>query len=120
LAAQARSVLGTIRVVIAGNVSINDDTREKVYLRLPAMTQEWESMAVLPEQAFLNLSRLMRLVKEHNFDMARAGGAFGADNFRQLILGRVQKIEIKAKAVANQIDMLRDEGRVGVRPQEPK
>lgn len=76
-------------------------------------------MAVLPEQAFLNLSRLMRLVEDHNFDMARAGGAFGADNFRQVILDRVQKIEISAKAVASQIDMLRVEGRVGVRPQDP-
>ncbi len=119
LAARARSAQGTIRVVIAGNVIINDDTREKVYLRLPAMTQDWESMAVLPEQAFLNLSRLMRLVEDHNFDMARAGGAFGADNFRQVILDRVQKIEINAKAVASQIDLLRAEGRAGVRPQEP-
>lgn len=119
LAARARSAQGTIRVVIAGNVIINDDTRDKVHLRLPAMTQEWESMAVLPEQAFLNLSRLMRMVEDHNFDMARAGGAFGADNFRQVILDRVQKIEISAKAVASQIDMLRAEGRVGVRLQEP-
>lgn len=119
LAARARSAQGTIRVVVAGNVVINDDTREKVHLRLPAITQEWESMAVLPEQAFLNLSRLMRLVEDHNFDMARAGGAFGADYFRQVILDRVQKIEITAKSVASQIDMLRAEGRVGVRPQEP-
>lgn len=119
LAARARSAQGTIRAVIAGNVVINDDIRGKVHLRLPAMTQEWEAMAVLPEQAFLNLSRLMRLVEDHNFDMARAGGAFGADNFRQLILNRVQKIEITAKGLASQIDMLRTEGRVGVRPQEP-
>lgn len=119
LAARARSALGTIRAVIAQNAIINDDTRERVFLRLPAMTQDWESMALLPEQVFLNLSRLMRLVEDHNYDMERAGGAFGADNFRQVILDRVQRIEITAKAVASQIDMLRAEGRVGVRPQGP-
>lgn len=119
LAARARSAEGTIRVVIAANAVINDDTREKVYLRLPEMTQDWESMAALPEQTFLNLSRLMRLVEDHNFDMARAGGAFGADNFQRTILDRAKKIEITAKAVASQVDMLRAEGRAGVRPQEP-
>ena len=119
LAARARSAQGTIRAAIAQNAIINDDTREKVVLRLPVMTQDWESMAVLPEQVFLNLSRLMRLVEDHNFDMGRAGGAFGADNFRQVILERVHRIEITAKAVASQIDMLRVEGRGGVRPQEP-
>ena len=119
LAARARSARGTIRAVIASNAMIDDNIREGVLLRFPAMAQDWESMSVLPEKAFLNVSRLMRRAEDHNFDMARAGGAFGADNFRQSILARLEKIEDTAKGIGGQIDLLRAEGRTGVSPQEP-
>lgn len=119
LAARARSAQGTIRVTIAANANITDSIRAKVMLRLPEIVTDWESMSLLPEQSFLNLSRLIRLVEDHNFDMERAGGAFGADNFREHILRRVEQIQVSAKSVGANIDLIRAEGRAGVRSQQP-
>jgi hypothetical protein len=42
-------------------------------------------------------------INDHNFDMARAGPTFGADNFREIILGRVNSIQTHALQLSNKI-----------------
>lgn len=106
IAARARQAEGTIRAVIAANANVNDNTREKTYLKLHPMIDQWEFMSLLPKDMFRNIMRLRRTVDDHNFDMERAGGAFGAENFRQSILTRIRSIQGHATTLAAQIAVL--------------
>jgi hypothetical protein len=53
---------------------------------------------------FRQISEFYRLVDDHNFDMDRAGGAFGDQNFRQSIRNRLQSIRGLATTLAAQTD----------------
>jgi hypothetical protein len=63
-------------------------------------------MSLLPIEMQRNVLTLRRKVSDHNFDMDRAGGAFGADNFRRAILEQVKSIQIFAARLGGQIGAL--------------
>jgi len=101
LRARAQQAEGTIRVTIAANANVNDDTRDKTILRIHPIADNWEFMSLLSSEIFNAFSEFRRVVDDHNFDMMRAGGAFGADNFRQSILQRIQLIQAQSAQVSN-------------------
>lgn len=83
---------GTVTVHKASNASITDDTRRKMILRIPRPTRDWEFMSLIPEAVARECIRLNGMIKDHNFDMERAGGAFGDDNFGRSITTRLEMI----------------------------
>jgi hypothetical protein len=83
---------GTVTVHKASNVSITDDIRGKMMLRIPRPTRDWEFMSLIPEAVARECIRLNGMIKDHNFDMERAGGAFGDDNFGRSITTRLEAI----------------------------
>lgn len=99
---RARQAESTIDVTIATDSDVTDNTREKTILKLPAVIDNWELMAAIPVNLLQALSEFRKLVDDHNFDMNRAGGAFGADNFRRSIKQRVKLIAQQAAQLANQ------------------
>lgn len=106
LAARARQAEGTIKVVMASNTNVSDETRKRTRLALHPMVDDWESMSLLPIEIQRNVLKLRRKVSDHNFDMDRAGGAFGADNFRRAILEQVKSIQVFAARLGGQIGAL--------------
>jgi hypothetical protein len=83
---------GTVTVHKASNASVLDETRRKMMLHIPQPTRDWEFMTLIPEAVARECVRLNGLIKEHNFDMERAGGAFGDDNFGRSITNRLDAI----------------------------
>jgi hypothetical protein len=96
LAARARQAEGTIKVAIAANANVNDDTRKKTTLKLHSIVDDWEFMSLIPEALLEHTMRLRRQIDDHNFDMERAGGAFGSQEFRHSILTRINTIQAQA------------------------
>lgn len=103
LSNHARQAHGTIKVVISSNTKVNDDIRKRTTIVFPGLIDDWESMVLLPDVIYRRSLSLMREVFDHNFDMNRAGGAFGADNFREVILRRTQSIELNAFELSNDV-----------------
>lgn len=103
LSARARQAEGTIRVTIAANAEVSENTKRKTRLVLHPLIDDWESMSLLPDELLQRALTLRRKVFDHNFDMEQAGGAFGADNFRRAILAQVKSIEAFAMAVSGQM-----------------
>lgn len=89
---RARQGLGTIKVHVASNASVTDDTRQKMKLLMPDATRDWQFMCLVPEQVVKECVELNGLIQDHNFDIARAGGAFGADSFRDSLNRRLNRI----------------------------
>jgi hypothetical protein len=82
----------TITNVVAANAHVTDDTRAKCYLHRPTIVDEWEFMSLLAPGLFDRVVALYALVEAHNFDMDRAGGAFGTNAFQQLLHARIGQI----------------------------
>ena len=98
---RAKHVAGTIEVTVAANAVITDEIRSKVLLKLPKIIECWEDMSLLEEPLFSEILSLRRQIIDHNFDMERAGGSFGADNFQQSILRRLSRLENKSFELSN-------------------
>jgi hypothetical protein len=92
LAMRARQGIGTVKVHKSANASVTEDTRCKMTLTVPQSTQEWEFMSLLPETISRRCIQLNGMIEDHNFDMERAGGAFGDDNFGRSITSRLDTI----------------------------
>ncbi|HLZ73845.1 hypothetical protein [Phenylobacterium sp.] len=97
---RARQAEGTITVVIAANSTVNDAIRAKVALGIDAVADDVELMALLPGAVMPRWIAFRRVIDDHNFDMNRAGGAFGDENFRRSIRDRLVRIGTEAAALA--------------------
>lgn len=106
IATRARQAEGTITVVVASNTDVNDDTRRRTILEIHPIVDDRETMSVLPTELLQRLSKLRHQIADHNFDMMRAGGAFGADNFRTSILARIRQIEHDARELSGSFAVL--------------
>ena len=82
----------TVKVHKAAKASITDETRRKMMLRIPPPTRDWEFMSLTPEAIVRQCIQLNGMIEDHNFDMERAGGAFGDDNFGRSITARLETI----------------------------
>ncbi|MFH1157965.1 MAG: hypothetical protein V1721_03660 [Pseudomonadota bacterium] len=103
LASRALQAKGTIKVTIAANANVTDQTREKTILSLHPAIQEWEFMSLLPQDLFQEIMVLSRKVEDHNFDMKRAGGSFGDDNFQRIVQQHAQEIHDLAFKLSNKL-----------------
>jgi hypothetical protein len=89
---RASQAAATIRVYIAANKDVSDEAKERIYLSLPKIIEDWEVMSLLPVANLESVLDLSQTLNEHNFDIARTGGAFGDDNFRKNLLQRLDYI----------------------------
>ena len=60
-------------------------------------------MSTLPTVVLEDCLALSQKVNDHNFDIARAGGAFGADNFRESLRKRIQEIQKNVGTLAGAV-----------------
>jgi hypothetical protein len=101
IAKRARMGQATVRVHKASNASVTEETRQKMRLPVPAMTKDWEFMSLIPEDVARECTELNSLIEDHNFDVERAGGAFGDDNFGRSIIDRLSNISGLAERLAS-------------------
>ena len=97
----ARQAESTIQVTIASQVTINDSTRQKTTLPIPELLSDWEFMSLLPSELFDQVTRVTRAIQDHNFDMSRAGGLFGDNNFQRHVLAHASALIPMAHGLAN-------------------
>lgn len=99
LAYQAK---GTIRATIGARKDVSEAVRAKTTLPIPGMLDDWEFMSLLSPET-LQLTHEVRLAIEgHNFDIARAGGSFGSDDFQKHVLERAEKVHRLATKLSSQ------------------
>jgi len=111
LSNQALHADSTITTIKAANASINEDTKARTRLAMPTIVDDWESMSLLPAHLLQQLMRLRNDVADHNFDVDRAGGAFGADNFRLQMQTRLKHIEASSQRLAGHAQSVVTAGR---------
>ncbi len=99
----ARQVEGTIKVTIGANSNVTDSTREKTTIAEPPLLDDWESMSLLSDHMVSSVLNLRALLRRHNFDMARAGGSFGDNNFQKHVLKQAVNIYGSAQQVASEL-----------------
>jgi hypothetical protein len=116
IVSRARQVRGTIDVTTAANAQVNDDTKQKCYLPRPQMLEDWESMSSLSVGRFESIRQFFQIVDEHNFDIRRAAGAFGEENFRRSLRSRLDLIHKQAAnlqaSINDELQIVRQEERV--------
>ena len=103
LSRRAKQGQGTVKVNKAANADVTEATRQKMRLRIPAPTHDWEFMSLLPEDIARECLQLNGMIGDHNFDMERAGGAFGDDNFGRSITDRLERIRTKAAQLSSTV-----------------
>lgn len=103
LSRRAAQALGTINVHIAANASMNDSTRSRTILAAPPSIEDWELMSLFPAELIRELVSLRHAVEAHNFDMERAGGAFGDDNFQRHVKKQADSIRSQATSLAQRV-----------------
>lgn len=107
LRSRARHVAAIMRVTIAANAEITDANRGKLFLRMHPIIEDWEFMSALPTEFHKRLLILARMVEDHNYDMERAGGSFGDDNFRQHVQNHVVAVENMANTLIGEAELIR-------------
>ncbi len=100
---RTRLVDDTITVTVAANAAITDSTRAKCYLTRPRIIYDWTFMSLLPGPLFSRITQLYALVDDHNFDIDRAGGAFGDQNFQRSLHTRLETIRSQTMALRSDI-----------------
>lgn len=69
LCEHARQAEGTIKVTIAANSDVTDNTRKKTTIAEPPLIEDWDSMSLLSDQMVGSVLSLRTLLRRHNFDM---------------------------------------------------
>lgn len=96
---------GTVAVHKGANTPISDETRRKMMLYIPQPTRDWEFMSLIPEEIAKQCIHLNGMIEDHNFDVERAGGAFGDDNFGRSITARLDAIHNMAAQLSQTFSM---------------
>jgi len=102
LGSRAHQAGATIRVVAAENHEVTDTVRQKTFLALPTVIENWEVMSLLPPEIVQLCLSLGRKIDDHNFDIARAG-TFVDERFRRIILERIGAVGVNATQVRQAI-----------------
>lgn len=98
---RANQVPGIVRTHVAGNRDVSEATKERMYLTPPAAIRDWTVMSLLPPDIVGRCLALAQRMEDHNYDIRRTAGAFGADNFRQVLIERNRQIIREAAALRN-------------------
>jgi hypothetical protein len=96
LATQAAS---TIKVVIASGKEVTETTRAKTIIELHPIIDDIDAMSLLPDHLARSALDVRHHLYRHNFDMRRAGGSFGDDNFQRLVQDQAKHLSTSAKSV---------------------
>ncbi|MCG8434641.1 MAG: hypothetical protein MJA83_11480, partial [Gammaproteobacteria bacterium] len=105
---RAGQAAGTIRVHISSNRPVAEDTKEAICLDPPPTIAVWEAMSLLPIDVMRRCQELGQRTSDHNYDISRTRGTFGAGNFRKALLRRLDEIMAEAKALADEVGALAD------------
>lgn len=98
----AKQAASTIKLIsVTPSAKITDDTRDKVILKTPNLAEKWEYVSLLEEELFDAINALDKKIYEHNFDMMRARGNFGDDNFKKIVKKRADEIGVEAFELSN-------------------
>ena len=98
LAIQAK---GTIRATIGARKDISEAVRAKTKLPIPEMLDDWEFMSLLSHEALLLTHDVRLAIDAHNYDMARAGGSYGSDDFQVHVVEQAEKVHRLATKLSN-------------------
>lgn len=90
---RARQGQGTVKAHKAASASVTDTVRQRMMLAITPTLMNWEFLSSIDEHIAQKCLCLRALIEDHNFDMERAGGAFGDDNFGDLIVRRLDSIK---------------------------
>lgn len=101
---RAKLGVSTVITVKAANAQINDQTKERMKLKFDPIINDWELMSLFPLEILTSIVNLRRLIEDHHYDMERAGGAFGDDNFGDAIKRRLNSIEIQCLQVSKNLN----------------
>lgn len=104
IADRARHTEGTIKVQIASQKDLTDNIRERTILSIPDEFNNPDIMSLFSTQLAKKIMNLHRLLQDHNFDMRRAGGAFGANNFQQSIFERMNSIISRSQSLSVELE----------------
>lgn len=100
LADQARS---TIKVTIAAQKDVTDNTRAKTILPVPKLLEDSHFMALLRDETARMAHETRLGIEAHNFDMRRAGGSFGDDNFQRHVQQKAEEVATAALQLSNRL-----------------
>lgn len=103
LATRARQAQGTVKVTKAANKDITENVRKRTILVFDSIIDDWELMSLFPSSVLTKIVDLRNIVNEHNFDMERAGGAFGDDNFGNQIMNRLDSIASQCNVLGSEL-----------------
>ncbi len=103
LAVRAKMVQGTVIATKAANGSVNDKTKEQAKLNFDPIINDWELMSLFPLEILTSILDLRKVINEHNFDIDRAGGAFGDNNFGDQIIRRANAIQKRCNTLSHEL-----------------
>lgn len=106
LAKRAKNAVGTVKVVKGAGATVTDIQKNRMELTLDPIMKEWDKISLLDVEITKELLRLERLVDDSNFDVERAGGSFGDDNFGKILQERFLAIEKSASAAADKLAVI--------------
>lgn len=101
LSLRAKQAESTIKAFIASDKEVTENAKQKTKLLIPPILSDWEFMSLFSSEIIKELMTLRYEVENHNFDMQRASGAFGDDNFRLSILKRADSIRSQSGRLAS-------------------
>jgi hypothetical protein len=93
----------TIKTIVAANGIISDTTRERTIINIPPIIEDWKFMSLLSSTELEEVMNLIKEIHDHNFDMKRAGGSYGDDNFSKRVQTNADNIATKAVKLSNTI-----------------
>jgi hypothetical protein len=103
LLTRTRHADATIEVTVAANATVTDATRAQCSLPRHKIIDDWSFMSLFPVPLISSILQLYALVDDHNYDMQRAGGAFGVKDFQDSLHKRLETIRTLCLTLRNQI-----------------
>lgn len=101
IAGLARQAQATIKVTIAERKDVTDTTRAKTILPVPTLLSEWDFMSLLQDDSARTAHDVRLRIEAHNFDMCRAGGSFGDDNFGKRVQEQAHEVALTCSQLAH-------------------
>ncbi|WP_311272113.1 MULTISPECIES: hypothetical protein [unclassified Rhizobium] len=104
----AKQAVGTIKVVVASRTDVNDDVRAKTIIDIHPIVDDIQAMSLLPASLARSVLDVRHSLQRHNFDMRRAGGSFGSDDFQRHVLDQANHISTIASNAGRTLTNLSD------------
>lgn len=99
----SRQTTATIKVVVAANSEINDNSRQKTITEMHPIVHNLDAMSLLPAHLMQQVLRIHHELHKHNFDMKRAGGSYGSEAFQTHIFQQLSHLRRLTQTSQNQM-----------------